>query len=243
MLRTNLPRAVRHLRRRRGWRQRDLADASGVSRQVISRIERGQELGRNSLRTVSRLADALDASVDVTLRWHGEELDRLIDSGHAQLVQETVALFASLGWLTRVEVSFSHYGDRGRVDVLAWHAHEHVMVVVEVKSAVGDVGETLGRLDVKARLGSVLAASVGWDSPRVVLPALVIGDARSARRLVAAHDALFARYSLRGRQAWAWLRSPFGAAPTGLLWFANVPNARGAGVTRHARVRTVTTDG
>jgi len=243
MLRTNLPRAIRHLRRRRGWRQQDLADASGVSRQVISRIECGQQLGRNTLRTITRLTDALDASVDVTVRWQGEELDRLIDGGHAHLVQEPPARLGSLGWLTRVEASFNHYGDRGRVDVLAWHAPERILVVAEVKSAVGDVGETLGRLDVKARLGSVLAASVGWDSPRVIVPALVIGDARAARRLVAAHAAVFARYTLRGRQAWAWLRSPSAAAPSGLLWFARVPDARGAGVTRHARVRTVRSSG
>lgn len=243
MLRTNVQRAIRHLRRRRGWRQQDLADASGVSRQVISRIECGQQLGRNTLRTITRLTDALDASVDVTVRWQGEELDRLIDGGHAQLVQETAARLGSLGWLTRVEVSFNHYGDRGRVDVLAWSAPERILVVVEVKSAVGDVGETLGRLDVKARLGSVLAALVGWDSPRVIVPALVIGDARAARRLVTAHAAVFARYTLRGRQAWAWLRLPSAAAPSGLLWFANVPDARGAGVTRHARVRTVRSSG
>jgi transcriptional regulator with XRE-family HTH domain len=75
MLRSNLPRAVRHLGRRRRWRQADLAHASGISRQAISRIERGVALGSIPLRVIARLTEALDASADLTLRWRGEALD------------------------------------------------------------------------------------------------------------------------------------------------------------------------
>jgi transcriptional regulator with XRE-family HTH domain len=238
-VRSNLPRAVRHLRRRRGWRQLDLADASGVSRQVVSRLERGESLGTLKLRHLSRLADALDASVDVTIRWRGEELDRLIDSAHAELQQSTVRLLEGLGWATRVEVSFSHYGERGRADILAWHGGRRVLLIIEVKSAIGNLGETLGRLDVKVRLGSVLSGTVGWPSALDVIPVLVVGDSRRARREVSEHDAVMSRFGLRGRQARAWLRRPAEFTPTGLLLFAKVPNSRSALITRNSRVRTV----
>jgi transcriptional regulator with XRE-family HTH domain len=239
MLRTNVARAIRHLRRRRQWRQSDLASASGISRQVISRVERGEALGSVALRVIARLTDALDASVDVMVKWRGEELDRLIDSAHASLVQACVGLFAARGWLTRVEVSFNHYGDRGRVDILAFHPPTRMLAVAEIKTALGDSQDTLGRLDVKARLGNVVAASVGWDSPSAVVPVLVLGESRSSRRLIAGHGALFERFNVRGRQAMAWLRLPTaGPAPTGLLWFADVPDSHPTGVTRVARVRT-----
>ncbi len=143
------------------------------------------------------------------------------------------------GWQTGVEVSFNHYGDRGRVDVLAFHPALAVLLVVEVKSAIGNTQDTVGRLDVKARLGGVLADGAGWPVPTTVVPALGVGDSRTARRIVAEHDAVFARYASRGRQARAWLRRPSRPAPTGLLWFANLPNAHGTGVTRRGRVRTV----
>jgi transcriptional regulator with XRE-family HTH domain len=236
VLRTNLPRALRHLRRHRRWRQSDLAKRSGVSRQVIARIELG-DFTATSIRTVADLAQALDASVDLTVRWQGEELDRLVDAAHAHLVARCVELLASLGWDTRVEVSFNHYGDRGRVDVLAFHGSSRMLVVTEVKSALGDAQETLGRLDVKTRLGPVLAGSVGWPVPIQVVPALVIGDSRRARRIVGEHAALFMRFSVRGREAVSWLRSASGPAPSGLLWFASVPDSRGMGVTRRGRVR------
>lgn len=70
MLRSNLSRAVRHLRRRRGWRQRDLADRAGTSRHVVSRVERGL-IRRVSLGRIDALAEALGASVDLTIRWQG----------------------------------------------------------------------------------------------------------------------------------------------------------------------------
>lgn len=238
MLRTNLPRAIRHLRRRRGWRQSDLGDRAGVSREFVSRIERGSVRGL-TVQGIEKVSAALDASVDITVRWHGEQLDRLLDAAHAHLVQTVSHQLSASGWLSEVEVSFNHYGDRGRVDVLAFHAPSQILLVVEVKSAVGDLQEMLGRLDVKARLGRILTAQSGWGAPRAVVPALVIGDLRRARRVVSEHDSLFHRYSVRGRKALAWLRRPHSPAPTGLLWFANLPDSHGVGVTRDRRVRTV----
>lgn len=242
MLRTNLPRALRELRRRRRWRQTDLAAACDVSRQVISRIERGQLLAV-PLRTLVRIGDALDASVELTVRWRGEALDRLVDSRHAAAVQTVVGLLAGAGWLTRVEVSFNHYGDRGSVDVLAMHPATRTLAVLEVKSAIAKVDETLSRLDVKARLGSMLGQSVGWERPARVIPALVIADSRANRRVVAEHDPLFGRFAVRGRQARAWLRRPSGPTPSGLLWFTKLPDSRGGSVMRSARVRNARTAG
>jgi transcriptional regulator with XRE-family HTH domain len=239
MLRTNLARAVRHLRQARGWRQIDLGQRAGVSRQLVSQLECG-ELAGLTVRSIGRVAEALGASVDVTVRWQGADLDRLADAAHARLAQATVTLLESLGWDTRLEVSFNHYGDRGRVDVLAMHPRSATLVVMELKSAIGHTQELLGRLDVKVRLGRVLAASVGWPTPSRIVAALVIGESRAARRIVREHDAVFRRFDLRGRQAVAWLRNPRPGEVHGLLWFTTLPRAAGGGIRRVKRVRTVT---
>jgi transcriptional regulator with XRE-family HTH domain len=239
MLRSNVAPALRHLRRRRRWRQADLAAMSGSSRGAVSRIERGGLRGV-PVGVIERLAEALDASIELTVRWQGEQMDRLIDAGHARLQEQAAALLASNGWLVRSEVSFNHFGDRGRVDVLAFHPSARTLIVVEVKTAIGDLQETLGRIEVKARLGATLAAAAGWNLPQDVVPALVIADRRAARRTVAQHETLFTRYSIRGRAAVAWIRHPRPPAPNGLLWFASLPNSHGASVTGGRRVRTVT---
>jgi transcriptional regulator with XRE-family HTH domain len=222
---TNLPRAVRALRHRQGWTQSALGARIGVSRELISRMERG-DLAGVPVGTLRRVATELDATVSVQIRWRGEELDRLVDAQHAKLQQAASELLLSLGWVVRIEVSFNHFGDRGRIDILAKHPVMRILLVLEVKTGLGDLQETLGRLDVKTRLGRRVALELGWSDVAAVVPVLVIGDTRTSRSVVARYDALFQRFSLRGRAAVAWLRRPRGEAPPGLLWFANGHDSR-----------------
>jgi transcriptional regulator with XRE-family HTH domain len=233
---TNLERAVHVLRLRRGWTQEELGRRAALSRDVVSRLERGQLSGL-TVGTIDRVVRALEASVQLTLRWHGEQLDRLLDEAHAALQQAVAVLLAGLGWQLRVEVSFNHYGERGRIDLLAYHAARRVLLVVEIKSAIGDLQETLGRLDIKVRIAMNVARDLGWTDVTAVLPVLVIADSRRARRIIAGHDLLFSRFDVRGRSAVAWLRKPLQSTPTGLLWFANGLNSSDLRVTRDRRAR------
>jgi hypothetical protein len=197
-------------------------------------VERGELTGA-TLGSIDRIAAALSASVHLQLRWHGEQLDHLVDAAHAAIEQSVAELLVSMGWTVRAEVSFNHYGDRGRVDLVARHPILRTFVIVEVKSALGDIQDTIGRLDVKARLGPVIARELGWDAPTGVIPALVVGDSRLARRTVAKHAALFVALNVRGRAAVAWLRHPTQPMPSGLLWFANRPNSHQMTIRRGQR--------
>jgi transcriptional regulator with XRE-family HTH domain len=101
----NAPRfglAIRALRVRRGWRQEDLGSAAGVSRSLVSRVERGRLRGL-PVDALDRLATALEARLDLLVRWEGEGLDRLLDEGHARLVEVVVRVLAALGWQVPVE--------------------------------------------------------------------------------------------------------------------------------------------
>lgn len=168
--------------------------------------------------TLSRLTEALDATLVIEIRWQGAALDRLVDREHAHLQDAAARRLASRGWSVQAEVSFNHYGDRGSCDLVAWHAGTGTMLVIEVKSRLGNLQDLLHRLDVKARLGRLLAQQLEWPAPRVVARGLVIGEDRTARRIIVRHAALFSGLSLQGRAAHAWLRTP-SAAVGGLLWF------------------------
>jgi transcriptional regulator with XRE-family HTH domain len=246
VIRTNADRAVRALRRRAGWRQQDVGDRAGVSRQLVSRIESGTLAGL-TVHGLDRVAAALGATLWIEVRWRGEQLDRLIDSGHARIQADVAQLLEKSGWLVRVEVSFNRFGERGRCDILAFHPRTRSLVVVEVKSRLANLQETVGRLDTKVRLGRYLAGELGWSAPDAVLPMLVVGDGRTARRVVAAHAPLFGRFDRRGRAAVAWirhpaaLRTPRGPAPrpAGLLVFQPVgSDSHRASAMRGGRVRT-----
>ena len=124
---------------RRGWRQEDLARRAGQPRSLVGSVEHGTP-GGVSLVAAAAIASALDATaVDrPVLRWQGEELDSLLDEAHARLVDEVVRRLTVLGWVVAVEVSFSRYGERGSIDVLAWHPECRALVVIEVKSVTPD---------------------------------------------------------------------------------------------------------
>jgi transcriptional regulator with XRE-family HTH domain len=237
VLRHNLSRAVRFLRRRRAWRQRDLGDRAGVSREMVSRVERGA-IEAMTVRSLDRVATALGATLHVELRWHGEQLDRLMDAAHAALQEGVVRALRTASWLSEVEVSFNWYGDRGRCDAVAFHSGTRTLLIVEAKTRLGDVQDLLGRLDVKVRLGRQIARQLGWPEPAHVIPCLVIAEGRSARRIVATHAALFARFTHRGRRAHRWLADPDSHESVGgILLFESVSEPDSQQVTTRRLIR------
>ena len=229
--------SFRALRIRRGWRQIDLAERAGVSASLISSIERGGA-ATVALATLVRVAAALDARLDFSLRWRGEQLDRLLDAAHARLVESTVRLLERHGWKTLVEVSFAIQGERGSIDVLAQHVRTGQLLVVEVKSIVPDNQAMLYTLDRKVRLAPRIAAERGWPAELPVSRLLVVGDGSTARRRV---DSLAATYGAalpdRGASVRSWIRMPVGQI-RGLLFlpFDNVGGVR-RGPTGVTRVR------
>jgi hypothetical protein len=202
----------------------------------VSLIER-DELESVSIGAIQRVTDALDARLVVDIQWAGAELDRLLDAGHSTLAEWLAAMLHRRAWDTRAEVSFNHYGDRGRYDLLAFHPATRILLVVEVKTAIGDLQELLGRLDVKARLARRVGLTFGWQASRV-LPLLVVADHSTNRRRVRSHPTLLGRFELRGAEASAWLRRPGeGPGPAGLLLFRKLSNANHSGLNRVRRVR------
>lgn len=228
-MRTNLPRALRALRRRRGWRQADLGRRAGLSRDVVHRIETGDLVGV-TLGAASRVADAIGATLAVELRWHGADLDRLVDAHHAALVRAIALRLERLGWIVHVEVSFNHFGDRGRCDLVGWHPPTATLVVVEAKTRIGDIQDTIGRLDVKQRLGAEIARQLGLGPPAMIAGALVLDEVGANRRVIRDFEPIFRRFSARGRHAIAWLRHPT-PGTSGLLWF-ELPDSGGSRTDR-----------
>lgn len=157
---------VRALRHRRRWTQAELGHRARISPSGVSRIERGQA-DRAALHTLWRLAAVLGARVDLRLLWQGEGLDRLLDSRHATLVDRTLNLLERHAWETATEVSFSIRGERGSIDVLAFHRSTRSLLVVEVKSVVPDLQGMLVALDRKGRLAREIGRERDWSATSV----------------------------------------------------------------------------
>ena len=217
-------RGILTIRQRRRWRQADLAAAAGVSRSQIGRIERG-EGARLPVAVFERAASALGANADLALRWEGAGLDWLQDEAHAAAVEALVRRLRAAGWEAAIEASFSVYGERGSIDVLGWHPPSRALLVVEVKSVVGDLQATLHGLDRKARLAPGVARERGWAA-RSTARLLVLPDTRTNRRRLAEHAATVdAALPDDGRRVTRWLAEPDGG-PVAHRWF--LPDGRAA---------------
>jgi transcriptional regulator with XRE-family HTH domain len=201
---------LRAMRIRRRLRQRDLSVAAGVPRGVIALIEHGQldEVGFGQIRAVAR---ALDARFEGLVRWQGGDLDRLTNRGHAQMHEAMARWFAELdGWLAVPEVSFAHYGERGVIDILGWHASTGTVLVVELKTVLVDINDLMSTMDRRRRLAWKIAMDLGWNA-KSVATWVVVSPGRTNDRALAEHaTVLRAKFPDDGRSMRRWLGRPSG---------------------------------
>ncbi len=210
-------RMVRAVRHRLGRRQQDIADAAGVSRQVVSRIERGRidEVSITALRAVAR---RLEMRIDFAVRWRGGELDRLVNRRHAAMHEAALAMFAGRdGWQVVSELSFNEWGERGIIDLVGWHAGHRALAIIELKSAIVDPGELVGTMDRRRRLGQPIARSRGWDPEAIGIWVLVDDTRTNRRHLAASRRLLRGAFPADGHELRRWLSTP--SAPIAGLAF------------------------
>jgi transcriptional regulator with XRE-family HTH domain len=229
-------RLIAAVRRHLGLRQVDLARLAGVDQKTISLIETGQ-LVRVSVERFRRVCDALKIEHEVTLRWRGGLGDRLIDRGHASIVELVVAELERRSWQVVPEFSFNVYGERGSVDVLAWHPVHQALLIVEVKTIMNDLQALLMSMSRKVRLVPPLVAGErGWQR-RAFGRVLVVADTRRNRDAVARHGATFdATFPQRTSATRIWLREPRGDFAG--IWFSAVRHQAPTNEAIRSRVRT-----
>lgn len=230
-------RLIRLLRVKRRWRQVDLARKAGVSRGLISTLERGH-VRHTNLETLIGVVRELEATVDVSIRWRGGQIDRLMNAAHARLHEEVARFLADLGgWLHVPEVSFSIYGERGVIDILAFHHKSGSLLVVELKTELTGIEDLLSTMDRRVRLAARIAAERGWGS-RSVSAWVVVAASDANRARIATHRAtLRSAFPADGRHIRGWLRSPSGTIHALSTWANATTRSANGGIAPRQRVR------
>ena len=188
--------------------------------------------------TVRRVASALDIRVDLVPRWRAGDLDRLLNAKHSQLHELVARWFAQEppAWVLAPEVSYAIYGERGVVDIVAWHPGRRAILVIELKTDIVDVNQLIGKVGEKARL----IRQIVRDSAMGSAHGVDVGDRRFGRtnrgRLAAHQAVLRAAFPADGRGMRRWLADPAGSVAALSLW--TEPAARPLMLTRRVRRRT-----
>jgi len=155
------------------------------------------------------MADALGVSLRLVAVWRGGDLDRLINAKHSAL-HESVAAAALgwKGWVIAPEVSFSVFGERGIIDLLAWHAGTRTLLVIELKTEIVDINDLMGKVDQKRRLAPEVAKERGWFAKSVAVWVIVAESTTNRRRVARHRTVLRAAFPHGGREVDGWLTQP-----------------------------------
>ena len=226
---------VRAVRVHRGLTQAEVGRLTGVSQRTVARVEHG-DLQGVSLDSIERVAAGLGIRLRMDARWQGGDGDRLMDREHAAVVEAVVAELRRLGWEVLLEYTFNHYGERGSVDVIGWHALSGSLVIIEVKSRLLDLQDLLASLGRKIRIvPDRLTDERGWDVVRVGRVVALPGTTAN-RRVIERHRAIFdASFPSRASAIRRWLRDP-GDKGVAAVWF--VSSSRVVATKRPRRVRS-----
>jgi transcriptional regulator with XRE-family HTH domain len=228
----------RAVRIKRGWRQIDVAARAHLDRSVVSAIERGH-LEHVSIGTLLRIARVLEIQVTWSTRWKAGDLDRLIAGRHARLHEAVASWFDSTlpDWILAPEVSFSIYGERGVIDILAWHPGFRALLVIELKTDVVDVNQLMGSMDQRRRLAWQIARDRGWEPVTVSTWVLIAGSRTNRARLAAHRTVLRNAFPVDGRVIAGWLRRPDHSVDALSVWDRPDANSGMADMAARHRVR------
>lgn len=209
-----------------------VSERAGISRGSYSEIERGR-IDAVPLGRLRKVAAVLEVRLALKPRWRGAALDRVLSSRHASMTEAVTRMLLEAAWQVQPEVSFNHFGERGVVDIVAWHAEARVILLVELKTELVDPNDLLAVTDRRRRLAAVIGAPFGWE-PLIVGQWVVVAESRTNQRRLAEHRAaLRAAFPADGRSVAGWSARP--VHPVSALWF--LPDSSPGSVRRRRAPR------
>jgi transcriptional regulator with XRE-family HTH domain len=219
---------LRAVRIRRRLRQEAVASGAAVDRSWVSRIERGH-VRDASIGRLRAIAGVLEVGLEIVPSWRGGEVARVVNERHSRLHELFAAHLARTpGWEFATEVSFSSWGERGVIDILAWHATRRVLLVIELKTEIPDPAGLIAQVDRYRRLAPGIGRERGWDATSVATWVLLAESDMNRRQLARHRVMLRNAFPLDGRALRRWLRDP-GSAGARVGVAGAIPGA-GAGV-------------
>lgn len=200
--------AVSDSRRRLGWTQRELARRSGVSQSMVSRLE-NQLLGKTAVRAALRALEAMggEARVGITAPVVVTG-SRQRDAAHATCVAYVHRRLVRAGWQVCQEVEVINGRTHGWIDLLAFHPSSRMLLVIEVKTELHDLGQLQRSLGWYVREAPRAGWRLGWPARRVVGCVLMLATDENERRLQANRSALSQAFSLRYGSLMAMVDAP-----------------------------------
>jgi transcriptional regulator with XRE-family HTH domain len=170
-IRATFAAASRDTRLRLDLTQEQVATAVGITRSHYAKIERGE--ANPGLEMVARIAEALGLELELVARPPSFAKDmRQRDLGHARCSGYVSRRLQVAGWQVAREAPIRDGRWRGWVDILAFSPHTGVLLIIEIKTRLEDVGAIERQIGWYTRSAWAAARDLGWQ-PRRASPWLL----------------------------------------------------------------------
>lgn len=227
---------MRELRSTIGWTQKTLAQQAGVSQSMVSLVENARQPDL-TFATADALLGAMGGrlSIAIDAPYLGDR-KRQRDPAHARLAAYVATGLRRTGWEVRTEVEVGGDRSRGWIDVLAWHPRNRVLLVVELKTEIHDLGQIERSLGWYERESRAIAFRERWRPGQIVGCLLILATAANDARVVANRAAIEGGFPVRARHLIGILAGDGGTIPTGRAIAMLDPRSRRVDWARALRI-------
>lgn len=234
-----LAETIAKTRRSLGWTQAELGRRCGMSPSMVSLVERGL-VPDVSLGTVATICGAMDVGVSLAMKLPFlMDRHRQREPAHARCVAYAQQRLEHFGWLVEREAEIAHGTSHGWIDLLAFHPDQRVLLVVEVKTELHDIGELERTVNWYERSAWEVARRFGWRPSGAAAIVLVLSTETNDDRIRANRAILAAAFPVRAAALLSWVDDPTGTLKRGRRGLAMIdPRSR-----RQAWLRATRVDG
>ena len=207
--------SVRALRTTIGWSQRELARRADVSQSTVCLVERARLEGL-TFATATALVEAMGGrlAIGVDAPYLGDR-QRQRDPAHARVSAYVVGRLRRAGWDVRSEVEVGGDRSRGWIDVLAVQSLTGVLLVIEIKTEIHDLGQIERSLGWYEREAWLAARQFGWRPRRQLGCLLVLATEANDVRLSANRASIDLGFPQRARDLGPIVSGVVGVAAAG----------------------------
>jgi transcriptional regulator with XRE-family HTH domain len=189
--------AVADLRQALDWTQAELGDRAGFSQSFVSLVEH-MSTPDLTFDSATRLLEAMGARLTIAVSapfLADRELQR--DPAHARCTSYVATRLKRDGWLTANEVEVGGDRSRGWIDILAYHPDHRLLMVIEIKTEIRDLGAIERTLGWYEREAWAAARRLGWRPRKVVGCLLLLATEMNEARISDNRAAFSAGFPIR----------------------------------------------
>ena len=191
-IRREFGRVSRDTRLRLDLSQQEVGDSVGISRGYLARVEAGR--ANPSLALVDRLGEALGLRLELIATppiFLSER--RSHDLVHPRCSGAVDRRLTSADWIVAREVEVSEGRIHGWIDLLAFHPRSGILLIIEIKTRLDDLGATERQISWYERHAVAAARRLGWQ-PRQTTAWLIALWSDEVDRAIVANREAFARF-------------------------------------------------